>query len=69
MYCNLCERDVGIEKVRPLFSSIVLLFMGAIVPLWPVTLPLFWGLAFLNYFLRTKKVCGICKDGNSLRYA
>ena len=62
MYCNLCERNVGVEKVRPLFSTIVLLLIGLIFPLWPITLPFFWFIAFLNYILRTKKVCGVCKN-------
>ena len=66
MYCNLCERDVGTEKVRPLLSTIVLLVLGLIIPLWPITLPFFWVLAFLNYIIRTKIVCGICKNSNLL---
>lgn len=31
------------------FSTVVLLLLGLILPLWPITLPLFWFLAYRSY--------------------
>lgn len=63
-YCTLCAREVGVEKVRPTLSTAILIILGLIVPLWPLTLPLFWGLAIINWVLRSTKVCGVCKSRN-----
>lgn len=31
------------------FSTIIFIILGLIVPLWPITLPLFWWLAYRSY--------------------
>lgn len=31
------------------FSTIIFLVLGLILPLWPITLPLFWFLAYRSY--------------------
>jgi len=31
------------------FSTIIFLILGLITPLWPITLPLFWFLAYRSY--------------------
>lgn len=31
------------------FSTIILLIIGLIFPLWPITLPFFWWLAYKSY--------------------
>jgi len=61
-YCKLCDREVGVGKKRPVFSTLFLFALGLVVPLWPITLPLFWGVAFVNLLLRTHKVCGVCQS-------
>ena len=60
-FCKKCNREVGAEKVSRVGWIIGFLIIGLLVPLWPVTLPLFWGMALVAaVFPRTKK-CGICK--------
>ncbi len=61
-YCKVCERDVGVEKQSRAVWIIGFLVLGLIVPLWIVTLPLFWSLAFLAAVLPRQKKCGICKS-------
>ena len=68
-YCALCNREVGIDKQRPWLSTLLLVILGLIVPLWPITLPLFWGLAILNMLIRTKSGCGVCKSKKISRSA
>ena len=31
------------------FSTVIFLILGLIVPLWPISLPLFWYLAYQSY--------------------
>ena len=31
------------------FSTIIFIILGVIIPLWPITLPLFWWLAYKSY--------------------
>ncbi len=31
------------------FATVVLLLLGVIVPLWPISLPLFWYFAYRSY--------------------
>lgn len=31
------------------FSTIIFIILGLIIPLWPLTLPLFWWLAYRSY--------------------
>jgi len=61
-FCKTCGREVGIEKQSRAIWIIGFLILGLIVPFWPITLPLFWGLAFLAAVLPRKRKCGICKS-------
>lgn len=63
-YCKLCNREVGLRKNKPTLSTALLVILGLMVPLWPITLPFFWGLAILNYVIRSSKVCGLCSSSN-----
>ena len=60
-HCKCCNREVGIESKRPWVPVVILGILGLIVPLWIITLPLFWGLALLLLLTKSKRVCGICK--------
>lgn len=68
-YCSLCEREVGVvkEPFGCLFWLCILL--GVVTPLWPITLPFFWLIAF-GVSLSRKRICGLCSsplrknDGN-----
>ncbi len=61
-FCKICDREVGIEKKSRAIWIIGLLILGAVLPFWIVTLPLFWGLALLAAIIPRKKTCGICKS-------
>ena len=61
-FCKTCNREVGIEKQSRAIWVIGFLILGLIVPLWIITLPFFWGLAFLAMILPRTKKCGICKS-------
>lgn len=65
-YCQLCKRAVGVEKKRPILSTIIFIILGLIVPLWFITLPFFWGLAVLNWLIRSRSVCGVCRSRDLL---
>ncbi len=56
--CPNCQRETGLTyDLNP--WSIGLFVLGLIVPLWPITLPLFWILAYVNR--RGTRRCGLCK--------
>lgn len=61
-FCKVCDREVGVEKKSRAVWIIGFLVLGLLVPLWPVTLPFFWFLAFLAAILPRKSNCGICKS-------
>lgn len=61
-FCTVCDREVGIEKKSRAVWIIGFLILGLIVPLWIITLPLFWGIAFLMMILPRQAKCGICKS-------
>lgn len=60
-FCKSCNREVGIEKKSRAVWIIGFLILGLIIPLWLITLPLCWGIAFLAAVIPREKVCGICK--------
>jgi hypothetical protein len=71
-YCPNCQQNVTVGQesgscigcvVCPLF-----LILGLIIPLWPITLPICWAIAFLSLFLNTSppKRCPICKTPNRM---
>lgn len=68
VYCPNCRRNVGVEKkpntVVGCAIPVACLILGLIVPLWPITLPLFWftGGAFIliGRVLLAKQSCRLC---------
>jgi len=73
-YCPNCERNVGVRYERGgyiLGCAIpgACFVLGLIVPLWPVTLPAFWGVGLLSLLLGSAQRpvgCSIC--GTPPRY-
>ena len=61
-FCNICDREVGVEKKSRAIWIIGFLILGLIVPLWFITLPLFWFMALLAAILPRQAKCGICKS-------
>jgi len=60
-FCKVCDREVGVEEKSRSGLIIGFIILGLVVPIWFITLPIFWGLALLMFFLPKKKHCGICK--------
>ena len=61
-YCSKCDREVGIEKSSRAIVIFGCLILGVIVPLWIITLPIFWGIAFITAIIPRKRKCGVCKS-------
>lgn len=61
-FCHTCNREVGVETSSRAIWIIGFLILGLIVPLWIITLPLFWGAALMAAVLPRARKCGICKS-------
>ena len=64
-YCPNCRRNVGVEKKRSCGAVgliVVFIILGLIVPLWFISLPIFWGLALITFLFSGAKRCGICSS-------
>ena len=61
-FCELCDRDVGLLEAKPLIAIIIFIILGLVIPVWIITLPIFWGIAIFLYLKRGKKHCAICKS-------
>lgn len=59
-YCELCDRDVGVVKSSPPTSAKIFFFLGLVIPVWVVTLPICWTIAAILYFKKRKELCAIC---------
>ena len=46
IFCKHCNRDVGVEIESKAIIIAVLVIVGLLFPLWIITLPIFWGIAF-----------------------
>ncbi len=60
-FCKICDREVGVEKKRSDWAITIFVILGMVTPFWPITLPLFWSIAFIIY-ISAPRVCGICKS-------
>jgi len=77
-YCTACKRNVGVRMDKASTAEgcivpLVFFFLGLIVPLWPITLPILWGIAiFIMIWTRVglKRRCSIFgASSGSLRRA
>lgn len=60
-FCPDCKKEVNVVENKSVsLGVIILIILGLIVPLWPITLPLFWFMAYRGYKKNIQRLCFNC---------